>query len=131
MRYLLDTMVFLWVLDAQANLNKPSQEILYDRNHEIFISPVSSWEIVIKAGRNKLKLSRPPEEMVQRAFTDFGFQALEITHVHSFAIGALPPLHSDPFDRMLVAQARCENLILMTADTTLAKYPVQTMLCGK
>ena len=131
MKYLLDTVVFLWSLDAQENLNDRALAILQNRHEEIFLSPVVSWEMVIKAARGKLKLSRPAEDMVQRSFTEFGTRALPITHSHSLAVAQLPPLHSDLFDRMLVAQARSEKMILMTADPILEKYPVETLWCGK
>lgn len=131
MKYLLDTVVFLWVLDAQHNLNKAAQKILQDRAQQIFLSSVVSWEMVIKMSRGKLKLSRSPAEMLQRAFTELGAQSLPVTHVHTLELTGLPALHNDPFDRMLVAQARAEGMILMTADSLLQNYPVQTLSCGK
>jgi len=131
MKYLLDTAVFLWGLDEQHKLNTRAQDILQNRNEEIFLSPIVSWEIVIKQARGKLKLARPTADMVQRAFTEFGARSLPITHLHSLALAQLPPLHSDPFDRMLVAQARSENMVLMTADSLLQNYPLETLWCGK
>lgn len=131
MRYLLDTVAFLWSLDAQQNLNNRALAILQNRHEEVFLSTVVSWEMVIKVARGKLRLSRPAEEMVQRAFTEFGIHALPITHLHSLAVAQLPPLHNDPFDRMLVAQARSEKMILMTADPILEKYPVETLWCAR
>jgi PIN domain nuclease of toxin-antitoxin system len=130
MKYLLDTAVFLWGLDEQHKLNTRAQEILQNRNEEIFVSPIVTWEIVIKQARGKLKLARPTADMVQRASTEFGAGSLPITHVHSLALAELPPLHNDPFDRMLIAQARSENLVLMTADSFIRNYPVETLWCG-
>jgi PIN domain nuclease of toxin-antitoxin system len=69
--------------------------------------------------------------MVQRAFAEFGVRALPITHSHSLAVAQLPPVHNDPFDRMLVAQARSEHMVLMTADPVLEKYPVETLWCAR
>lgn len=131
MRYLLDTVIFLWSLDAQRNLNDRALAILQNRQEEVFLSPVVTWEMVIKVARGKLKLARPPDDIVQRAFTEFRARALPITHSHSLAVAQLPPLHSDPFDRMLVAQARSEKMVLMTADPILEKYPVETLWCGR
>lgn len=131
MRYLLDTVIFLWSLDAQRNLNDRALAILQNRQEEVFLSPVVTWEMVIKVACGKLKLSRPADDMVQRAFTEFRTRALPITHSHSLAVAQLPPLHSDPFDRMLVAQARSEKMVLMTADPILEKYPVETLWCGR
>jgi PIN domain nuclease of toxin-antitoxin system len=131
MRYLLDTVAFLWSLDEQQNLNNRALAILHNRHEEVFLSPVVSWEMVIKVSRGKLKLSRPAEDMVQRAFAEFGVRALPITHSHSLAVAQLPPVHNDPFDRMLVAQARSEHMVLMTADPVLEKYPVETLWCAR
>ena len=131
MKYLLDTVVFLWSVDAQHKLNARTKQILGNRDEEIFLSPVVSWEIVIKVTRGKLTLVRPVSETLNLAFTEFGIQSLPITHAHSLALGELPPVHNDPFDRMLVAQAKNEGMVLMTADATLEKYPVEILWCGK
>jgi len=119
MKYLLDTAAFLWSVDAQERLNTQAREILEDRGAELFLSSVVSWEIMIKAARGKLTLSRSVSETLNLAFAKFGMQAQPITHAHSLILGELPPIHNDPFDRMLVAQARSENLILMTADSVI------------
>lgn len=131
MRYLLDTAVFLWSMDAQQKLNPPAIKVLENRNEEIFLSPVVSWEISIKVARAKLTLSRPASEMLHLAFTKFGMRSLPITHTHSLALGDLPPVHNDPFDRMLVAQAKSENMVLMTADAVMDKYSVPLLWCGR
>jgi PIN domain nuclease of toxin-antitoxin system len=131
MRHLLDTAVFLWSVDAQQNLSTRAREILEDGNEEIYVSPVVSWEIVIKVGRGKLTLARSVDETLNLAFKKFGLLEQPITHTHSLALGQLPAIHSDPFDRMLVAQAKTENMVLMTADKTLTEYPVQILWCGK
>ena len=131
MKYLLDTAVFLWSMDAQDKLNPRAIKVLENRNEEIFLSPVVSWEISIKVARAKLTLSRPIGAMLHLAFIDFGMQSLLITHTHSLALGDLPPVHNDPFDRMLVAQAKSENMILMTADAVMDKYSIPIFWCGK
>jgi PIN domain nuclease of toxin-antitoxin system len=81
--------------------------------------------------RGKLNLPRPPEELLPEAVARFGSRSLPITHCRSLALAQLPALHSDPFDRMLVAQARSENMVLMTANSLLQNYPVETLWCGK
>jgi len=131
MRYLLDTAIFLWSVDAQQNLSRRAREILENRSEEIYVSPVVSWEIVIKVGRGKLSLARSVDETLNLAFSRFALLSQPITHTHSLALGQLPSVHSDPFDRMLVAQAKTEQMVLMTADETLTKYPVQILWCGK
>jgi PIN domain nuclease of toxin-antitoxin system len=131
MKYLLDTAVFLWSLDAQQKLNERAQAVLENRTEEIFVSSVVSWEIVIKVARGKLTLARSIGEMLNLAFTQFGSRSLPITHTHSLALVELPPVHSDPFDRMLIAQARSEKMVLMTADSVIEKYPVETLWCKR
>jgi PIN domain nuclease of toxin-antitoxin system len=104
MKYLLDTSVFLWSLGAEHKLNKKAQDLLSSSEAELYLSAASSWEIAIKFALGTLALPKPP---------------------------SLPPHHRDPFDRMLIAQARMENMVLLTADRTLLKYEVKTMFCGK
>lgn len=131
MKYLLDTAVFLWSVDAQQKLNARAKQILGNRDEEIFLSPVVSWEIAIKVARGKLKLARTVDDTLRLAFAEFGLQSLPIAHAHSLALVGLPNVHNDPFDRMLVAQAKNEGMILMTVDQTLEKYPVEILWCGK
>ena len=87
MRYLLDTAAFLWAVDAANRLNARARTILESRDEEIFLSPVVSWEIVIKVARGKLTLSRSVAETLNLAFEKFGLQAQPITHAHTFALG--------------------------------------------
>jgi PIN domain nuclease of toxin-antitoxin system len=76
-------------------------------------------------------LPKKPDELFAEVFQNFRFQPLSITHAHSVAVGELVFHHRDPFDRMLIAQARSEKLVLMTADLMMQKYPVETLWCGK
>jgi PIN domain nuclease of toxin-antitoxin system len=131
MKYLLDTAVLLWSVDDQQRLNERTRQILENRDEEIFLSPVVSWEIVIKVTRGKLTLVRTVSETINLAFEKFGMRALPITHAHSLTLGELPPVHNDPFDRMLVAQAKNEGMVLMTTDALLERYPVEILWCGK
>jgi PIN domain nuclease of toxin-antitoxin system len=131
MRYLLDTVAFLWSVDAQDRLNTRTRETLEDPEAELFLSSVVSWEIVIKVTRGRLTLARSVNETLDLAFGKFGMKAQPITHTHTLALTELPPIHNDPFDRMLVAQARCENQVLVTADEKLKEYPVEILWCRK
>jgi PIN domain nuclease of toxin-antitoxin system len=131
MRYLLDTAVFLWGLNEPERLNKRALAVLQDASQEVFLSAASTWEIVIKATIGKLKLPKEPDQLIPEALARFVTRALPITHTHSLAVGKLPRHHHDPFDRMLIAQARSENMILMTADSFLQNYAVETLWCGK
>ena len=131
MKYLLDTAAFLWSVDAQARLNTRAREILENPEAELFLSTVVSWEIMIKVARGRLTLARSVSETLNLAVAKFNMHALPITHAHSLALAELPLIHNDPFDRMLVAQARCENQVLVTADETLKQYPLEILWCGK
>ena len=131
MKYLLDTVAFLWSVDAQDRLNTRTREILENPDAELFLSPVVSWEIVIKVARGRLTLARSISETLNLAFAKFNMHSQPITHAHSLALAELPPIHNDPFDRMLVAQARCENLALVTSEETLKEYPVELLWCGR
>ena len=131
MRYLLDTAVFVWSLNEPEKLNDRALQVLQDRNQEVFLSAVSTWEIVIKSTLGKLNLPKAPAQLIPEALARFGTRALPITHTHSLAVSELPRHHNDPFDRMLVAQARSEGMVLMTADSFIENYSVKTLWCGK
>ena len=130
MKCLLDTGILLHSQIGPLKLNRRAIELLEDVSSEIYISAASSWEITIKVGTGKLRLPEAPSEFVIRAIQLMSLQSLDITHGHVAALEKLPNYHRDPFDRMLVAQARTEGLVLLTADRNLAKYPVETIWCG-
>jgi PIN domain nuclease of toxin-antitoxin system len=91
---------------------------------------VSSWEIAIKYALGRLPLPEPPQLYVPSRMRAIGAVALPIEHSHALAVAALDPLHSDPFDRLLVAQAGLLDVPILTADATIAQYPVRTLLVG-
>jgi len=130
-KYLLDTSVFLWTAGAPDKMNKEAATLLSSRSSKLYLSAVSSWEIAIKLALGSLILLRRPSEFIPDAMRALTIQALDITHSHALAAGELPPHHRDPFDRILIAQARAENMALLTADRALAKYDVETLFCGK
>lgn len=131
MRYLLDTSVFLWSRAAEQNLNQKAKALLASSEAELYLSAASSWEISIKYALGSLRLPKPPSRFLPAAIQDWAIQQLDITHLHALAAGELPPHHRDPFDRMLIAQARAEGMILLTADSVFRKYDVETFFCGK
>jgi PIN domain nuclease of toxin-antitoxin system len=131
MNYLLDTSIFLWSLGAEHKLNQKARDLLSSTAAELYLSAASSWEIAIKYTLGTLALPKPPSQFVPNALGALAIRSLEITHFHCFIAGELPPHHRDPFDRMLIAQARMENMTLLTADRTLFKYEVKIMFCGK
>jgi len=129
-KYLLDTGVVIHNLIAKSRLNRKALQLLADDSAELYLSAASSWEITIKAGTGKLILPQPPSEFVIRAIQLMSLQSLDITHHHVAALEGLPNYHRDPFDRMLIAQAQVEELVLLTADRNFEKYPVKTFWCG-
>jgi len=129
--YLLDTAIFLWSLGPAEKLNSQARALLEDRSTELFFSAASSWEISIKVALGKLRLPEPASNYLPKRLTSQGIRSLPISHLHALAAGELPPHHRDPFDRMLVAQARSEDLVLMTADTSFKKYGLEILWCAR
>ena len=123
MSYLLDTHVFLWARVEGTQIGPRTRDILTDPNHRIYLSAVVSWEISIKWRLGKLKLPGRPGDLVRRSLEENSLLSLPVTHDHSLQVGDLPDHHHDPFDRLLVAQAVVEHLILITADPQLKPYP--------
>lgn len=120
MNLLLDTHVLLWWLEDNPTLSRAPRAALSDGNNAVFVSAASAWEIAIKKTLGKLVA---PDNL-EAALQANAFQELPIGIVHALAAGALPGHHSDPFDRMLVAQALHENLTLVTRDKNIAQYRV-------
>ncbi len=119
MRFLLDTHVLLWWL-ADDEALAPDVKELIDTETDVFISAASVWEIAIKQALGKLTATSDVYSALDRS----GLNELPIRSRHAVEAGGLPPLHRDPFDRMLVAQARCEDLMLLTRDAQLLRYDV-------
>jgi PIN domain nuclease of toxin-antitoxin system len=130
-KYLLDTNVFLWSSGAPEKLNRQATTILASGSSEVYLSAASSWEIAIKFALRSLKLPTAPSQFIPHAMRILALRSLDITHFHSLAAGELPRHHRDPFDRMLIAQARSETMVVLTADSAFAKYDVETVFCGK
>ena len=131
MKYLLDTNVFLWSNGAPEKLNRQAITALSAGSAEVYLSAASSWEIAIKFALRSLRLPSLPSQFIPHAMRVMALRSLDITHFHSVAAGELPRHHRDPFDRMLIAQARSETMVLLTADTAFKKYEVETVFCGK
>jgi PIN domain nuclease of toxin-antitoxin system len=126
-KLLLDTQVFLWLQTEPQRLGSGLPLVEDDRN-ELFLSAASSWEIAIKHQLGKLALPEPPERYVPERMRAIEAQAVAVQHSHALAIATLPPLHRDPFDRLLVAQAGLLGLTIMTADPAVAAYPIPTVM---
>lgn len=122
MRLLLDTHVVLWWLADDPTLSDEIKTMIDDQG-DVYVSAATVWEVTIKQAIGKIK---EPAELPERV-RDGGFAELPIRFEHAITAGRLPPIHRDPFDRMLIAQARCDDLTLVTRDSDIQKYEVRTM----
>jgi PIN domain nuclease of toxin-antitoxin system len=122
MSLLLDTHIALWAITGDATLGEEFLDRLR-RDPDIFLSPVSLWEITIKQATGKLA---GPADLAERV-RDVGFRELPVTYAHAIAASRLPAHHRDPFDRMLVAQAAVEGLTLVSRDESIARYDVDIL----
>jgi PIN domain nuclease of toxin-antitoxin system len=123
MKILLDTHVLLWVAGDPNQLSAQARKLLEDPQNQLYFSAASLWEISIKnkLGRTDFKVDLP---VLRRNLLDYGFEEIAINSAHILAVEALPNVHKDPFDRMLVAQTIAEGITLMTSDAAVAEYPV-------
>lgn len=125
MRLLLDTHVLIWAVLEPELLSARVSAALLDEGNEVLASAASLWEILLKAQAGKLPIP-PRPEFLETHFRMLGvgvYLPIEISHI--YRVGELPPIHKDPFDRILVAQALVENLTLVSQDRMIAQYPVQ------
>ena len=124
MRLLLDSHTFLWWVKDDPALGRRARAVIADPDNECFLSHVSVWEMAIKASLGKLKLPSAVERFVVEHCAANSFQFLAITLAHIASVESLPFHHRDPFDRLLVAQARHENMTLVSRDLSLKAYGV-------
>ena len=125
MRLLLDTHTFLWWVTDNSRLSDEARRLVADGANEVFLSVASAWEIVVKAALGRIQLDDDVDSFIGGQVEANAFQVLPIHLRHALAVGGLPDLHRDPFDRMLVAQALSEGLAIVSADRQLAQYPVE------
>lgn len=126
MRVLLDTHVVLWWLAADPALPGPAVAVIADPGTTVVVSAATAWEIAIKQAAGRLEA---PDDLLE-ALDDSGFVTLAISPAHAVGAGRLPPHHGDPFDRMLIAQARAEGLTLVTVDQRFPEYDVDLLPLG-
>jgi PIN domain nuclease of toxin-antitoxin system len=121
-KFLLDTMIVLWAAGDPARLSPEARTLLEDPEHELLFSAASLWEIAIKRSLGRPDFRVEPR-LLRRGLLDGGYTELPVTSEHAVGIDALPPLHRDPFDRLLLAQAQHEGITLLTADAQVSAYP--------
>ena len=121
MKLLLDTHLLLWAAGQPERLSPKARELLESPDNELLFSAASLWEIAIKGGLGREDF-RVDARLLRRGLLDNGYIELHITSAHAVAVEQLPPLHKDPFDRLLLAQAEVEGISLVTADELVARY---------
>jgi PIN domain nuclease of toxin-antitoxin system len=129
-RTLLDTECWLWWHLRPERLNARALALFEERRSPLLLSAASSWEIAIKTALGKLELPAPAERFVPEQLAEDGIDALPIEHAHALRISRLPGHHSDPFDRLLIAQAQLERCAFLTADPQVLAYDVDVTWAG-
>ncbi len=122
MKLLLDTHLLLWSAGEPARLSASARSLIENPANEPWFSAVSLWEIAIKRGLGRADFRADPR-ILRRGLLDNGYGELPMSSEHAVAIESLPPLHKDPFDRILIAQATVEGILLLTADSQVSQYP--------
>jgi PIN domain nuclease of toxin-antitoxin system len=122
-RVLIDTHIFLWWDRQLRRLSRPLRAAIADEANEIFVSAASIWEIAIKRATGKLSFRRP----IVDAVSELGFEILPVTGNHAEHAGGLPRHHNDPFDRLIIAQAYLEEMVVGTQDRLMRPYGVATL----
>jgi PIN domain nuclease of toxin-antitoxin system len=131
MKFLLDTVVWLWSIGEVGRLNQAARDVLTAPEHDLYFSAASVWEIAIKTSIGRMDLKGHPRVVVPRETERQGLKPLTVTYSHALAVHDLPHIHGDPFDRLVVAQARCEGLVLITADRELKKYQLEILWAAR
>lgn len=121
MNLLLDTHLLLWAASEPQRLSAKARALLLDPSNQLVFSSASLWEITSKNGLERSDFNVDPRRLWRMLLVN-GYREISVTSEHTVAVNDLPPLHRDPFDRILVAQARVEGLTLLTADKMVAKY---------
>ena len=127
MKILLDTHTFIWLNSESKRLSQPVLTLCQDRSNQLLLSVASIWELQIKLQLGKLRLQSSLKQTIENQQSINNIEILPITFQHVLELDNLPFHHKDPFDRLLVAQAKWENAALATRDPSIARYPVQAI----
>ena len=122
MRLLPDTHLLIWLADGASELSDATLALIGDADNDVVFSVASLWEIAIKFALGRPEFQFDPR-VLRRGLLDNGFSELDGPAQHALATVSLPPIHRDPFDRLLIAQATVEGITLVTADATILRYP--------
>lgn len=125
MRLLFDTHTFIWWVSEPDKLSPKILAFCQDSDNELILSVASLWEMQIKAQLGKMKLAMPLAHLIESQQKVNTLQLLSVKAPHIYELSSLPSLHKDPFDRILIAQARVENLSIASQDSSIRDYPVQ------
>ena len=122
MRFLLDTHLLLWAASNPEQLPAQARAEIENSDNDLIFSAASLWEVAIKTGLGRSDFAVDPR-LLRRGLVDNGYHELAITAKHAIGLLVLPPIHKDPFDRILISQAIAEEIVLMTVDEKIARYP--------
>lgn len=127
MKLLLDTHAFLWWNMDSPQLSPHAKEMIASSESDVYLSAASTWEIAIKCRKGKLILPESPEKYVISRLSYYGFEPLPIHISHTLKTYSLPMIHTDPFDRLLIAQCELENMSIVSADEYISQYEVNVI----
>jgi PIN domain nuclease of toxin-antitoxin system len=122
-KYLIDTHIFIWWACEPERISDKTASLIKSRDNNLYFSTASSWEVQIKASLGKITFKEGWRTLLNREIEKNGFLILPVTLEHTLALEKLPPLHKDPFDRMLIAQAMAEGMTIITEDSFIRQYP--------
>ena len=122
MRLLPDTHLLLWLATGSPDLSAEARTLMGDLDHDVVFSVGSLWEVAMKSALGRPEFQLDPR-LLRRGLLDNGYAELDVTAQHVLSTVSLPPIHKDPFDRLLIAQATVEGITLITADATIQRYP--------
>ena len=130
MRILLDTQVWLWLQASPGRLTPEAMSLVREPRNALLLSAASSWEIAIKHALGKLPLPDHPSAYVPERMRTSGVDGMPVDHAHALHVASLPHHHRDPFDRLLIAQAQLDGLVILTADANFRLYDVEVFPAG-
>ena len=127
MKLLLDSCSFLWITGDSAKLSKRAVEAFRDPSNDVFLSAVSVWEISLKYALGQIEFPSPISDFIPKARQDHGIHFMPLEEIVVLLLPDLPMIHKDPFDRMLICQAKADGMTILTPDTHIRKYDVRTL----